>query len=112
MSRRDSLKIGLGGYVGAGLADLLRWSNSNALAAGSKSRRPTSCILVWLDGGPTHYETFDPKPGAPKEIRGQFTPIKTRLPGVQFSQHMTGLAGIADKISIIRSIKHDQGNHG
>ncbi len=65
-----------------------------------------------MDGGPTHYETFDPKPGAPKEIRGEFTPIKTRTPGVYFSQHLTRLAALSDKLAIVRSIKHDQGNHG
>ena len=65
-----------------------------------------------MDGGPTHYETFDPKPEAPKEIRGEFTPIKTRTPGVFFSQHMTRLAAMSDKLAIVRSIQHNQGNHG
>ena len=71
-----------------------------------------SCILIWLDGGPTHYETFDPKPDAPAEIRGQFKAIATKRPGVRFSEHLTRLAGIADKLAIVRSIRHDQGNHG
>jgi hypothetical protein len=71
-----------------------------------------SCILIWMDGGPTHFETFDPKPDAPAEIRGEFEPISTKLPGVYFSQHMTKLAGMLDQISVIRSIRHDQGNHG
>jgi hypothetical protein len=65
-----------------------------------------------MDGGPTHFETFDPKPDAPAEIRGEFEPISTKVPGVQFSQHMTKLAGMMDQISVIRSIRHDQGNHG
>ena len=65
-----------------------------------------------MDGGPTHFETFDPKPDAPAEIRGEFTPIATKIPGVHFSQHMTRLAGIADKLAIVRSIRHNQGNHG
>ncbi len=65
-----------------------------------------------MDGGPTHYETFDPKPNAPKEFRGEFDAIRTRVPGVLFSQHMQRLAAIADKLAIVRSIRHDQGNHG
>jgi hypothetical protein len=65
-----------------------------------------------MDGGPTHFETFDPKPDAPAEIRGEFEPIATKIPGVQYSQHMTRLAGMLDKYAMIRSIRHDQGNHG
>lgn len=65
-----------------------------------------------MDGGPTHFETFDPKPDAPMEIRGEFEPIATKVPGVHYSQHMTRLAGLLDKYAMIRSIRHDQGNHG
>ena len=108
VTRRDCLKLGLGGVLGTGLVDLLRM-RSNAASSRVKAR---SCILVWLDGGPTHYETFDPKPTAPSEIRGEFFPIDTAVSGVQFSEHMTQLAAMADQLAIIRSIRHDQGNHG
>ncbi|MCA9090586.1 MAG: DUF1501 domain-containing protein [Planctomycetaceae bacterium] len=108
VTRRDCLKLGLGGVLGTGLVDLLRM-RSNAASSRAKAR---SCILVWLDGGPTHYETFDPKPTAPSEIRGEFFPIDTAVSGVQFSEHMTQLAAMADQLAIIRSIRHDQGNHG
>lgn len=108
VTRRDCLKLGLGGVLGTGLVDLLRM-RSNAASSRAKAR---SCILVWLDGGPTHYETFDPKPAAPSEIRGEFFPIDTAVSGVQFSEHMTQLAAMADQLAIIRSIRHDQGNHG
>jgi hypothetical protein len=65
-----------------------------------------------MDGGPTHYETFDPKPDAPVEVRGQYASIPTALPGVHFSQHMQRLAALADRLAIVRSIRHNQGNHG
>jgi hypothetical protein len=108
ITRRDCLQLGLGAIFGGGFV--------NALAARSEDKKPEakakSCILVWLDGGPTHYETFDPKPTAPKEIRGQFGTIPTRAPGVLYSEHMKRLAAISDKLAIIRSIRHDQGNHG
>ncbi len=105
VTRRDCLKLGLGG----GLAHTLRLK---AKASGASAVAARSCILIWMDGGPTHYETFDPKPNAPSEIRGTFQPIQTRTPGVLFSQHMERLAGISDKLAVVRSIRHEQGNHG
>ncbi len=111
MTRRDCLKVGLGALLGGGLAHALRL-RAQASPGTAPAAQARSCILIWMDGGPTHYETFDPKPNAPSEIRGQFTPIATRIPGVQFSQHMTRLAAGADKLAIVRSIRHDQGNHG
>jgi hypothetical protein len=111
VTRRHCLKLGLGGLFGAGFTDMLRL-RSVAGDAAANGPRAKSCILIWLDGGPTHYETFDPKPEAPSEVRGEFDPIATKVPGFHFSQHMTRLAAIADKFSIVRSIRHDQGNHG
>ena len=108
-TRRDCLQLGLGGVLGGGLASLLR---ARASAAGPQNRQADACILIWMDGGPTHYETFDPKPDAPLEIRGDYPTIDTRLPGVLFSKHMTRLAAIADRLAIVRSIRHNPGNHG
>jgi hypothetical protein len=107
-TRRDCLRLGLSTLIGGGLVDALR-VRGRAAIPGAK---PTSCILIWMDGGPSHYETFDPKPEAPAEIRGNFKPIATKVPGIYYSEQMKRLASIADKISIIRSICHNQGNHG
>jgi len=109
-TRRDCLRLGLSALVGGGLVDALRLRGMAAPAGPEPAAK--SCIFVWMDGGPSHYETFDPKPDAPTEIRGKFDPIATRLPGVHFSRHMKRLAGIADKLAVVRSIRHDQGNHG
>jgi hypothetical protein len=109
MTRRDCLQLGLGALLGGGLVHALR---VQAAAATGTTPVARSCILVWMDGGPTHYETFDPKPNAPAEIRGEFQPIATRIAGVQFSEHLPRLAAIADKLAVIRSIRHNQGNHG
>ena len=111
ITRRDSLKLGLGAALGAGFTDLLRLRATASESANVRAEAK-SCILVWLDGGPTHYETFDPKPLAPAEIRGEFAPIDTAIPGVQFSEHMRRLAAIADKFAVVRSICHNQGTHG
>jgi hypothetical protein len=111
-SRRHCLKLGLGGFVGAGFVDLLSLRGLASPQSAAPQAKAKSCILIWLDGGPTHYETFDPKPLAPTEIRGEFHPIATQTTGVQFSEHLTRLASISDKLAIIRSIRHNQGNHG
>ncbi len=121
MTRRDCLQLGLGTVIGGmgvgagmsmggGLVDALRLRGLSA--AENPQTAGTSCILVWMDGGPTHYETFDPKPDAPKEIRGEYDTIPTKMPGVHFSQHMRRLAAISDKLAIVRSIRHNHGNHG
>jgi hypothetical protein len=112
--RRNFLQVGLGAMLGGtafrGLGAAPNGAPGEAGVGSSAVAK--SCILIWLDGGPTHFETFDPKPLAPAEIRGVFEPIATKTPGTYFSEHMTKLAGISDKFTLIRSICHDQGNHG
>lgn len=112
VTRRDCLQLGLGTLLGGGLVTALRARGLAAEAVHNPRSKAKSCILIWMDGGPTHFETFDPKPDAPEEYRGEFKAIPTKVPGVQFSEHMTKLAGILDKFAMIRSIRHDQGNHG
>jgi len=111
-TRRDCLKLGLGGFFGTGLVNALRHQGLGVDSVRKIAPTAKNCILIWMDGGPTHFETFDPKPDAPAEIRGEFEPIATKLPGVHFSQHMKKLASINDSFSMIRSIRHNQGNHG
>lgn len=77
LKRRNFLHLGLGALGGIGLSDILKL-RSQAAAAKGTGANDVRCILVWLDGGPSHYETFDPKPDAPKEIRGEFKSIKTK----------------------------------
>lgn len=110
-SRRDCLRLGLGTLFGGGLVEALR-ARATAAAVSQQAAPAKACILIWMDGGPTHFEMFDPKPDAPAEIRGEFGPIATKVSGVQFSEHMTRLASCLDKYALIRSIRHDQGNHG
>src|SRR5262245_41713559 len=94
MSRRDCIKLGLGALAGAGFTDRVRL-RARANEGRSIQPKAKSCILIWQDGGPTHYETFDPKPNAPVEIRGQFGLVGTRIPGVHYSTHMQRLGAIA-----------------
>src|SRR5437899_8691613 len=113
MPRRDFIQLGVGAVVGLGFADILRLrANAAALSPTKPSGKQVNCILIWMDGGPTHYETFDPKPDAPKEIRGEFKPIATSVPGVQFCEIVPNLAKAANKLTIVRSICHKDPNHG
>jgi hypothetical protein len=110
--RRSFLQLGLGSLLGGTVYQSLSRVAQAAPAEEAVSPVAKSCILIWLDGGPTHYETFDPKPLAPAEIRGQFEPIPTQTPGVFFSEHLQQLAVRSNKFAVIRSICHEQGNHG
>ena len=113
--RRDFLKLGIGSFMGLGMVDLLRQralATQVAKAAGKPSPSNVNCILLWMDGGPSHYESFDPKPDAPTDIRGEFKPIKTAVPGVYFSEVIPKLAAVADRVTVVRSICHKDPNHG
>ncbi len=112
IARRDFIQLGVGGVLGLGMSDLLQLRAQAAQAAGKASPDQVNCILVWLDGGPTHYEMFDPKPDAPSDVRGKFDPIRTTVPGVQFCETVPRLAKMLDKMGIIRSICHKDPNHG
>ena len=103
--RRELLQVGYSGLVGLGLSQFL----SAAEAAKPKKRK--SVIVVFLTGAASHIDTFDPKPEAPVEIRGEFNPISTKVPGIQFSEHLPLLAARADKLAIVRSLAHRDDNH-
>jgi len=111
-TRRNSLQLGIGTMLGAGFVDSLRAVGESQHAGRGPVPKANRCILIWMDGGPTHFETFDPKPDAPLEYRGEFSDIETTVPGVAYSEHMVKLAASFDDYAMIRSIRHDQGNHG
>lgn len=113
MPRRDFLQLGIGGTLGIGLSGLLNLRANAAVTASTKpAGAKVNCIMIWLDGGPSHYETFDPKPDAPSEIRGSMGTIATAVPGVRFCEAVPHLAKVADKVTILRSICHKDPNHG
>ncbi|MCE9529480.1 MAG: DUF1501 domain-containing protein, partial [Planctomycetales bacterium] len=108
-SRRWFLQTGLTGVAGLSLPALLA-KQSQASEEGATSGKK-SVILFWLSGGPSHIDMWDPKPEAPQEIRSPFGTIQTKLPGVQFTEHLPLQASIADKLSIIRSVDCSASNH-
>ena len=109
VARRGFLRAGFLGLGGIGLADLLR-VRAQAERQGQSSRR-TSVIYVELAGGPTQFETYDPKPDAPIEYRGSFDVAQTNVPGVIFSELMPEQAKLMDRLSIIRSVRHNHNSH-
>ena len=110
VSRRDSIRIGGLSALGLGRGDFLRLRRAGA-AEPPPVARAMSCILIWLDGGPSHLETFDPKPDAPKEGRGPFETIGTNVKGIRVSECLKQTAGVVDKLAIIRSMTSPLGEH-
>ncbi len=108
VTRRDFVKLGVLGTFGLSLADFLRLQ---AQTESPKDRRERSCILIWLDGGPSHLDTFDLKPDAPSEVRSIFKPISTSVPGVQICEHLPRTAKVMHEVALIRSLTHELGNH-
>ena len=105
-SRRDMLRVGALG-AGLTLADYLRLCEAKPQAD-----RSQSAVLVFLGGGPAHQDTFDLKPNAPSEYRGQFRPIKTAAQGVEICEHLPRLAQRADKFAVLRNLTHNLAAHG
>jgi len=105
-TRRSFLSAGFLGLGGLALPQLLQAREE----AGSTAKK-TSVIYIELTGGPTHIETYDPKPEAPAEYRGPLGVVKTKLPGVYFSELMAEQAKVADKLAIIRSMHHSSSSH-
>jgi hypothetical protein len=108
VSRRSFLKVGTLAALGLTLPELLQ-AREAAAAAG---RKPANMIFLWLDGGPSHLETFDLKPDAPAEVRGDFKPIETSVSGIQICEHLPKTAKAMDLFTILRSVTHNDSNHG
>ena len=108
ISRRDFVQAGALAGLGLGLSEQLR---GRTMARGAGEIGAKSCILIWLDGGPSHLDTFDPKPNTPEEIRGPFSPISTNVAGLQLSELLPKTARIANHVAIIRSMTSTLGEH-
>ena len=106
LPRRDFLKIGSLALGGISLPQMLR-----AEAAAGASRSHKAVIMIYLSGGPPHQDTFDLKPDAPSEIRGEFKPIATNVPGIQICEHLPRIAAMMDKFVAIRSLVGAKDRH-
>src|SRR5437773_11644121 len=111
-SRREFIRVGGAGLFGVGLGDVLKLQALAAESASDATKskagwgKAKSVILLFLQGGPSHLDIWDPKPEAPSNIRGEFKPIKTKVPGVLLSETMPMLAEQLDKCILIRSMSY------
>ncbi len=110
LTRRELVQVGFSGLLGLGLPSLLARRASAGTASGA-GPRAKSVVLIFLTGAPSHIDMFDLKPEAPEEIRGEFKPIATRAPGVEYGEHLPMLAARADKLAVIRSMTHGLPSH-
>jgi hypothetical protein len=115
--RREFLQVGFSGLLGLGLPELLGLRGRARAASRGGARPPAlrprakSVIIVFLTGGLSHIDSFDMKPEAPDGIRGEFKPIDTAVPGIQFCEHLPHLAARSDKLAVVRSLAHAYTNH-
>jgi hypothetical protein len=108
-SRRWFLRAGLSGFAGLSTGQLLRLQAEAATPTAARAQK--SVILFWLSGGPSHLDMWDPKPDAPREVRGPFGSIPTRVPGVRFCEYLPRQAAIMDKLTVIRSVDCSMSDH-
>src|SRR4029077_11006330 len=113
ISRRDLLRLGTLGFLGLG--DWFRLHEAQAVnypALQGGFGQAKSCILLFLFGSPSQHDTFDPKPDAPDEVRGELKPIPTAVPGTRICELLPRIARMADKTTLVRSLTHPYPIHG
>ena len=111
ITRRDFVRIGGLSAMGLGLGSFFGLQSAAAAQKLSTEAKAKSCILIWLEGGPSHIETFDPKPDAPSEVRGPLAAIGTNVSGIQLPECLERTAQVMDKIALIRSMTSPLGEH-
>ena len=113
ISRRSLLRAGVLSALGLDLASLLRMRSVQGQGIESLSvpARADSCILIWLAGGPSHIDTWDPKPDAGAEVRGEFKPIDTSCPGIQVSEVLPRIASSMHRLALVRSMTSPEADH-
>ena len=107
VNRRGFLRAG--SLAGLSLAEILRLQQSHA--AESQQKKDVNCIFIFIIGGMAHQDLWDPKPEAPAEIRGEFSPIATKVPGIQVTDLLPRVAEVTDKLAILRSLTHSDPDH-
>lgn len=110
LTRRGLLQVGYSALLGMSCPSFVLggWGSSRS---GEKTPRVKSVLLIFLTGGASHIDTFDMKPDAPEQIRGEFRPIATCVPGIRYCEHLPRLAALADQLAIVRTMTHETREH-
>jgi hypothetical protein len=112
ITRREMIRLAA---TGAGVTSLSGWLGPLAARAGEQAARGAkhkSCVLLWMDGGPSHVDTFDPKPDAPASIRGDLKAIDTAVPGIRICEKFPRLAALMKHVAILRGMSTEEADHG
>jgi len=112
ITRRQIMQLSAAGVAGASLSGWFGLLADHAARAAPPPPRPKSCILLWMDGGPSHHDTFDPKPDAPVEVRGGLKPIATSVPGIHISEKFPRFAKLMQHAALLRGMSTDEPEHG
>src|SRR2546423_10998115 len=112
LDRRELLRVGGLALGGLALPTLLQASTPNTAKKGKSFGQAKRCIILYLSGGPAQLDTFDPKPDSPDDIRGPFSTIQTKLPGVRFSELVPHTASWMHRAALVRTMYHDHNDHG
>src|SRR5438270_7269621 len=107
ITRRNMLQVGAIGALNLALPPVL--AAGERRSRNGSAARADSCILVFLNGGPSHLDTWDMKPDLPREMRSEFRPVATSVPGTQVCEHLPRLARLMHHCTLVRSVHHDQG---
>src|SRR6185312_4062353 len=112
-TRRELLKAGTIGLLGLSWPELLarRAAAASEAAPTASFGKAKACILLFMWGGPAHQDTWDMKPEAPEDYRGEFLPLPTKVPGIQICEHLPQLAARMDKLCVVRSMTHNNADH-
>jgi Protein of unknown function (DUF1501) len=112
LTRREIMRLSAAGVAVASVSGWLGVLADHAARAAEKPARPKSCILLWMPGGPSHHDTFDPKPDAPAEIRGDLKAIATSVPGIQICEKFPRFAQLMKHAALLRGMSTDEAEHG
>jgi hypothetical protein len=112
LTRRELLRVGGLSILGLSELDLARLRAAPAATPAVQKRRRNACVFLFLWGGPSHIDLWDMKPAAPAEIRGDFRPAATNVPGIQVCEHLPRFAGVMDRVCLLRSMTHHMNVHG
>jgi hypothetical protein len=112
ISRREMMRLSAAGVAGASLSGWFGLLAQQSARAAAAPARRKSCILLWMDGGPSHHDTFDPKPDAPGNVRGDLAAISTSVSGIQVSEKFPKLARLMKHIAILRGMSTSEADHG